>query len=109
MRSINRSVVVKKELSRKAKLSVYQSIYIPTLTYGHELWVMTERGTVEVARASVSDASRTSPWGGVLGMPYREEAAGKTQDMLERLCLSAGLVTPRGPSGIAGGSVWGEG
>ncbi|KAK3565056.1 hypothetical protein QTP86_032481, partial [Hemibagrus guttatus] len=43
MWSMYRSVVVKKELSRKAKLSIYQSIYIPTLTYGHELWVMTER------------------------------------------------------------------
>ncbi|KAK3508878.1 hypothetical protein QTP70_012511 [Hemibagrus guttatus] len=34
MQSMYRSVVVKK---------VYQSIYIPTLTYGHEFWVMTER------------------------------------------------------------------
>ncbi|KAK3506344.1 hypothetical protein QTP70_005033 [Hemibagrus guttatus] len=45
MRSMYRSVVVKKELSWKAKLSIYQSIYVPTLTYGHELWVMTERGS----------------------------------------------------------------
>ncbi|KAI3356446.1 hypothetical protein L3Q82_017657 [Scortum barcoo] len=30
--------MVKKELSRKAKLSIYRSIYAPTLTYGHELW-----------------------------------------------------------------------
>ncbi|KAK3509992.1 hypothetical protein QTP70_024336, partial [Hemibagrus guttatus] len=43
MQSMYRSVVVKKELSQKAKLSIYQSIYVPTLTYGHELWVMTER------------------------------------------------------------------
>ncbi|KAK3507223.1 hypothetical protein QTP70_011005 [Hemibagrus guttatus] len=43
MRSMYRSVVVKKELSRKAKLSIYQSIYVPTFTYGHELWVTTER------------------------------------------------------------------
>ncbi|KAK3523202.1 hypothetical protein QTP86_021761 [Hemibagrus guttatus] len=43
MRFMYRSVVVKKELSRKAKLSIYQSIYVPTLTYGHALWVMTER------------------------------------------------------------------
>ncbi|KAK3521204.1 hypothetical protein QTP70_001064 [Hemibagrus guttatus] len=43
MRSMYRSVVVKKELSQKAKLSIYQSIYVLTLTYGHELWVMTER------------------------------------------------------------------
>ncbi|KAK3549179.1 hypothetical protein QTP70_033971 [Hemibagrus guttatus] len=154
MRSMYRTVVVKKELSRKAKLSIYQSIYVPTLTYGHELWVMTERvrfriqaaemsflrrvagrslrdrdkelchpggarsraaapphqkGAVEVARASVSDASGTSPWRGVPGMPHWEEAPGKTQDTLERLCLSAGLGTPRGPSGRAGGSVWREG
>ncbi|KAK3525741.1 hypothetical protein QTP70_007388 [Hemibagrus guttatus] len=43
MQSMYWSVVVKKELSRKAKLLIYQSIYVPTLTYGHELWVMTER------------------------------------------------------------------
>ncbi|KAI3363351.1 hypothetical protein L3Q82_011976, partial [Scortum barcoo] len=43
MRSVYRTVVVKKELSRKVKLSIYRSIYVPTLTYGHELWVMTER------------------------------------------------------------------
>ncbi|KAK3526284.1 hypothetical protein QTP70_022683 [Hemibagrus guttatus] len=41
MRSMYWSVVVKKELSRKAKLSIYQSIYVSTLTYGHELCVMT--------------------------------------------------------------------
>lgn len=23
----------------------YQSIYVPTLTYGHELWIATERST----------------------------------------------------------------
>ena len=43
MRTLHGSVVVKRELSRKAKLSIYQSIYVPTLTYGHELWVVTER------------------------------------------------------------------
>ncbi|KAK3510855.1 hypothetical protein QTP70_022797 [Hemibagrus guttatus] len=41
MRSMYQSVVVKRELSQKAKLSIYQSIYHPTLTYGHEVWVMT--------------------------------------------------------------------
>ncbi|KAI3356114.1 hypothetical protein L3Q82_017378 [Scortum barcoo] len=49
------------------------------------------------------------PRGGVPGMSHREEASGKTQDTLEKLCLSAGLGTPRGPPGRAGGSVWGEG
>ncbi|KAK3565835.1 hypothetical protein QTP86_015814 [Hemibagrus guttatus] len=54
MRSMYRSVVVKKELSRKAKLSIYQSIYAPTLTYGHELWVMTERRAVRTVNKTHS-------------------------------------------------------
>lgn len=36
MQTFYQSVVVKKELSRKGKLSIYQSIYVPTLTYGHD-------------------------------------------------------------------------
>ncbi|KAI3362441.1 hypothetical protein L3Q82_012244 [Scortum barcoo] len=46
MRSVYRTVVVKKRAESKgeaARLSIYRSIYAPTLTYGHELWVMTER------------------------------------------------------------------
>ncbi|KAK3509762.1 hypothetical protein QTP70_008395 [Hemibagrus guttatus] len=152
MWSMYQSVVVKKELSRKAKLSIYQSIYVPTLTYGHELWVMTERVRSRIQAAEMSflcrvagrslrDRVRSSvtreelrveplllhiergqlrwlghlfrmppgPWGGVPGMPHREEAPGKTQDTLERLCLSAGLGTPRGPSGRAGGKCLGKG
>ncbi|KAK3573041.1 hypothetical protein QTP86_012223 [Hemibagrus guttatus] len=54
MRSMYRSVVVKKELSQKAKLSIYQSIYVPTLTYGHELWVMTERVRSRIQAAEMS-------------------------------------------------------
>ncbi|KAK3556679.1 hypothetical protein QTP70_013061 [Hemibagrus guttatus] len=54
MRSMYRSVVVKKELSRKAKLLIYQSIYVPTLTYGHELWVMTERVRSRIQAAEMS-------------------------------------------------------
>ncbi|KAK3552360.1 hypothetical protein QTP86_011286 [Hemibagrus guttatus] len=45
IRSMYRSVVVK-ELSQKAKLSIYQSIYVPTLTYGHELWVKKGKGKI---------------------------------------------------------------
>ncbi len=48
-----RSVVVKKELSRKAKLSIYRSIYVPTLTYGHELWVMTKRTRSRIQAAEM--------------------------------------------------------
>ncbi len=60
MRSLYRSVVVKKELSRKAKLSIYQSIYVPTLTYGHELWVMTERTRSRIQAAEMSFLRRVA-------------------------------------------------
>ncbi|KAK3564323.1 hypothetical protein QTP86_012517 [Hemibagrus guttatus] len=60
------------------------------------------QGPVKVARASVPDASWTSPGGGVLGMPHQEETPGKTQDTLERLCLSADLGAPRNPPRRAG-------
>ncbi|GAB0098908.1 hypothetical protein DMENIID0001_147150 [Sergentomyia squamirostris] len=43
MRELGRSVVRKAELGRKAKMSVYQAVYVPVLTYGHDIWVMTER------------------------------------------------------------------
>ncbi|KAK3542066.1 hypothetical protein QTP86_011367 [Hemibagrus guttatus] len=60
MRSMYRSVVVKKELSRKAKLSIYQSIYAPTLTYGHELWVITERVRSRIQAAEMSFLRRVA-------------------------------------------------
>lgn len=45
MLALYRSVVVEKELSRKAKLSIYRPIYVSTLIYGLELWVVTKRIT----------------------------------------------------------------
>ncbi|KAK3571553.1 hypothetical protein QTP86_013185 [Hemibagrus guttatus] len=110
MRSMYRSVVVKKELSRKAKLLIYQSIYVPTLTYGHELWVMTERirsriqaaemsFLCRVAGCSLRDRVRSSVTQEELGVEGTVEVApgrlpgevfracptGKTQDTLERI------------------------
>ncbi|MEQ2302382.1 G protein-activated inward rectifier potassium channel 1 [Ameca splendens] len=64
---------------------------------------------VEVARASIPDASWTPSSGGVPGTSHRGEAQGTAQDTLEGLCLSAGLGTPWAPPGGAGGGVWGEG
>lgn len=60
MRALHRSVVVKRELSRKAKLSIYQSIFVPTLTYGHELWVVTERTRSRVQAAEMSFLRRVA-------------------------------------------------
>ena len=60
MRTLHSSVVVKKELSRKAKLSIYRSIFVPTLTYGHELWVVTERTRSRVQAAEMSFLRRVA-------------------------------------------------
>lgn len=37
------SFVVKWEVSIKVKFLIYQLIYVPILTYGHEVWVVTKR------------------------------------------------------------------
>ncbi|KAK0130608.1 putative uncharacterized transposon-derived protein F52C9.6 [Merluccius polli] len=60
MRTLHGSVVVKRELSQKANLSIYQLIYVPALTYGHELWVVTERTRLRVQAAKISFLRRVA-------------------------------------------------
>ncbi len=60
MQALRQTIVVKKELSRKAKLSIYQSIYVPTLTYGHKLWVVTERMRLWIQAAVMSFLRRVA-------------------------------------------------
>ena len=43
MRALHYSVVMKRELSKKAKLSIFKEVFVPILTYGHESWVTTKR------------------------------------------------------------------
>ena len=43
MRALHYSAVMKRELLKKAKLSVFKTVFVPILTYGHESWVMIER------------------------------------------------------------------
>ena len=43
MRALHYSIVKKRELSKKAKLSVFRTVIVPVLTYGHESWVKTEK------------------------------------------------------------------
>ena len=49
-----RSVVIKCELSNTANLSVFISMFVPILTYGHELWVMTEKILSRAQAAEIS-------------------------------------------------------
>ena len=46
-------VLLKRELSTKAKLSVFRSIFVPILTYDHECWIMTERVRSRVQAAEM--------------------------------------------------------
>ena len=41
----------------KRELSIYQSIYVPALTYGHEIWVVTERTRSRVQAAATPPAT----------------------------------------------------
>ena len=36
-------VLISRELSKKAKLSIFKAVFVPILTYGHKSWIMTER------------------------------------------------------------------
>ncbi|MDG2633017.1 hypothetical protein P7M35_24665, partial [Vibrio parahaemolyticus] len=77
MQALNRSVVVKRELSQKVKLSIYRSIYVPTLTYGHELWVVTERMRSRIQAAEMSFLRR------VAGLSLRDRV--RSSDIREGL------------------------
>ena len=48
MRALHYSVVVKRELSKKTKLSIFKTVFVPILTCRHESWVMTERVRLQV-------------------------------------------------------------
>ena len=43
MRALHYSVVMKRELSKKAKLLIFKTVFVPIFTYGHECRVKTER------------------------------------------------------------------
>lgn len=43
-----------------AKLAIYQSIYVPALTYGHDLWVVTERMRSRIQASKISFPCRVA-------------------------------------------------
>ena len=60
LHALQSTVMTKRELSRKAKLSIYWSIFVPTLTYGHERWVMTKRTRSQVQAAEMGFLRRVA-------------------------------------------------
>uniref|UniRef100_A0A8C6KI17 Reverse transcriptase domain-containing protein n=1 Tax=Nothobranchius furzeri TaxID=105023 RepID=A0A8C6KI17_NOTFU len=81
MRTLSRSVVVKRELSQNAKLSIYWLIYVPILTYGRELWVMTKRTRSRIQAAEMSFLRR------VAGLSLRDRV--RSSDIREGLGTAA--------------------
>ena len=58
MRALHYSVVIKRELSKKAKLSIFKTAFVPNLTYGHELWIITERVRSQVQASEMNFLQR---------------------------------------------------
>ena len=54
MQTLYSSKEVKRELRLKARLPVDRSIFVPTLTYDHHLWVVTERMKFQVQAVEMS-------------------------------------------------------
>jgi len=44
---------MKRELSKKAKLLVFGTVFVPILTYGHESWGMTDRIQSQVQASEI--------------------------------------------------------
>ena len=53
MRALHYSVAMKRELSKKAKLSIFKAVFVPILTYGYESWVMTKRVRSQVQESEM--------------------------------------------------------
>ncbi|KAI3376444.1 hypothetical protein L3Q82_016902 [Scortum barcoo] len=88
---VYRTVVVKKELSRKAKLSIYRSISFPpspmVMNFGR-LLLRIERSQLRwLGHLFRMPPGRLPREAGVPGVSHREKALWKTQDTLETMSL----------------------
>ena len=59
MRQLHRSVLLKRQLCTKAKRSIFRSIYVPILTYGHECSIINEKVRSTTIKQCPSWAYRT--------------------------------------------------
>ena len=53
MRALHYSVVMKRELSKKAKLSIFKAVFVPFINSAHESWVMTKRVRSQVQASEI--------------------------------------------------------
>ena len=84
MHQLHRSVVLKRELCTKAKLSIFRSVYVPILTYGHECWIINEKVRSRVQAAEMGFLRRIS------GLTLLDKV--KSADIRESLNIEALLL-----------------
>ena len=53
MRALHYSIAMKRELSKKAKLSIFETVFVPILTFSHDSWVMTKRVRSQVQASEI--------------------------------------------------------
>ena len=46
MRALHYLAAMKQELLKKVELSIFKTVYVSILTYGHESWVITESASI---------------------------------------------------------------
>ncbi len=123
LRLLFHAIVTKRELSQKEKLSICWSVFVPTLAFGHERWVIIERlrswikadkigflkrvaGVfLSSAQSSLTDSElrwfrhlvRMLSFGGVPGTFSGKEAPGQTQDQVKRFYRSTYTGMPLDP------------
>ena len=60
MHQLHRSMVLKQKLCIRAKPSIFRSVYVPILTYGHECWITNEKVGSRVQAAEMEFLRRIS-------------------------------------------------
>lgn len=98
-----RSVLVKRELNQKAKLSISQSIYVPTMVMSIGWWPKELRSLIQAAKMTLFPR--------VAGLSFRGHVqllrgSGVNPEHAGEMIY---LIWPRGSPGRAGNSFWGEG
>ena len=79
LRELYRSVGTKRELSNTTKPSVFKSVFVPILTYGHESWIMTKRILAQVQALEMGFLRRVHGVTWVYRLPRLGAARGKKQ------------------------------